>query len=196
MILPCRARLVGRSRGCWPHPQRSDAVPLHCNGWLANRVSLTDEAVIRVAHLETAGDRRPCRVPGPHPYYQRMIPRDDPRRTLRGSPRSPIGRLSAREGRFRMFLGTPRKWWIAAAVPLVLGFVLLATGDGTMLRTAAAVLLLLLAMVLFGMAPMRYGQSARTPPSSAAETLPTTPSDAIDPPRPRALIEGRDPSEV
>src|SRR5215207_2760081 len=196
MILPCRARLVGRSRGCWPHPQRSDAVPLHCNGWLANRVSLTDEAVIRVSHLETAGDRRPCRVPGPHPYCQRMIPRDDPRRTLRGSPRSPIGRLSAREGRFRMFLGTPRKWWIAAAVPLVLGFVLLATGDGTMLRTAAAIVLLLLAMGLFGMAPMRYGQSARAAPPGTADTLPTTPSDAIDPPRPRALIEGRDPSEV
>ena len=97
-----------------------------------------------------------------------------------------------------MFLGTPRTWWIAAAVPLVLGFVLLATGDGTMLRTAAAVLLLLLAMVLFGMAPMRYGQSARTPPS-AAETPPTdpmTPIAAIDPPRSRASIEGRDPAEV
>ena len=61
-----------------------------------------------------------------------------------------------------MFLGTPRIWWIAAAVPFVLSLVLLATGDGTMLRTAAAVVLLLLAMVLFGMAPMRYGESART----------------------------------
>ena len=95
-----------------------------------------------------------------------------------------------------MFLGTPPKWWIAAAVPLMLGFVLLATGDGTMLRTGLAIMLLLLAMVLFGMAPMRYGQSARTPPSSAAETLPTTPSDAIAPSRSRASIEGRDPSEV
>ena len=95
-----------------------------------------------------------------------------------------------------MFLGTPRRWWIAAAVPLVVGFALLLTSDGTVLRTAVAILLLIVAMALFGMAPMRYGQSARTPPSSAAETLPTTPSDAIDPPRPRALIEGRDPSEV
>jgi hypothetical protein len=60
-----------------------------------------------------------------------------------------------------MFLGTPRMWWIAAVIPLVLSFVLLLSGDGTMLRTAAAVLLLLLAMVLFGMAPMRYGQSRR-----------------------------------
>jgi len=98
-----------------------------------------------------------------------------------------------------MFLGTPRKWWIGAAVPLLLSFVLLATSDGTVLRTAAAVLLLLLAMVLFGMAPMRYGQSARTAPDRTAETPPTTPTvpiATIDPPRPRALIEGRDPSEV
>ena len=98
-----------------------------------------------------------------------------------------------------MFLGTPRKWWFAAAGPLVLGFVLLATGDGTMLRTAVAVLLLLLAMGLFGMAPMRYGQSARTPPDRTAATPPTTPTVPIatlDPPRSRAPIEGRDPSEV
>ena len=45
-----------------------------------------------------------------------------------------------------MFLGTPRRWWIAAAIPLVLSLVLLATGDGTMLRTAAAIVLLLLAI--------------------------------------------------
>jgi len=95
-----------------------------------------------------------------------------------------------------MFLGTPRKWWIGAAVPLLLSFVLLATGDGTVLRTAAAVLLLLLAMGLFGMAPMRYGQSARRPPERTAETPQTTPMAALDPPRTRAPIEGRDPSEV
>jgi hypothetical protein len=98
-----------------------------------------------------------------------------------------------------MFLETPRRWWVAAAVPLLLSFVLLATSDGTVLRTAAAVLLLLLAMVLFGMAPMRYGQSARTASHRTAETSPTgpmTPIAAIDPPRPRASIEGRDPSEV
>ena len=46
-----------------------------------------------------------------------------------------------------MFLGTPRKWWFAAAVPLVLGFVLLATGDDTMLRTGVAIVLLLLAFL-------------------------------------------------
>ena len=59
-----------------------------------------------------------------------------------------------------MFLRTPRRWWTATAVPLVLAFGLLATGDGTVVRTAVAIVLLLLAMLLFGMAPMRYGQSA------------------------------------
>jgi hypothetical protein len=95
-----------------------------------------------------------------------------------------------------MFLGTPRTWWIAAAVPLVLGFGLLATSDGTMLRTAVAVLLLLLAMGLFGMAPMRYGQSARTPPFSTEDTPSTTPSVPSDLGQPRPTITGRDASEV
>jgi hypothetical protein len=98
-----------------------------------------------------------------------------------------------------MFLGTPRTWWIAAAVPLVLGFGLLATSDGTMQRTAVAIVLLLVAMGLFGMAPMRHGQRARTPPDRTTETPPTTPTVPIatlDPPRSRAPIEGWDPSEV
>ena len=98
-----------------------------------------------------------------------------------------------------MFLGTPRKWWIAAVVPLVLGLVLLVTGDGTALRTIVAILLLLVAMVLFGMAPMRYGQSARTPPKRTAEpppAPPTDPSPASDAPRSRASMGARDPSEV
>ena len=95
-----------------------------------------------------------------------------------------------------MFLGTPRKWWIAAAVPLVLGFVLLATGDGTALRTAAAVLLLILAMVLFGMAPMRYGQSARTRPEPTTDPSPTAPIATSDRRQSRPPLEGRDPSEV
>ena len=95
-----------------------------------------------------------------------------------------------------MILRTPRRWSIAAAMPLVLGFVLLAIGDGTVLRTAAAILLLLLAMALFGMAPMRYGQSARTPPQQTEDMPPTTTSAAIAPPQPRPPIAGRDPSEV
>jgi hypothetical protein len=38
-----------------------------------------------------------------------------------------------------MFLGTPRKWWFAG-VPLMLGFVFLATADATMLRPRTATL--------------------------------------------------------
>jgi predicted cobalt transporter CbtA len=96
-----------------------------------------------------------------------------------------------------MFLGTPRIWWIAAAVPLVLGLVLLATGDGTALRTIVAILLLLVAMVLFGMAPMRYGQSKRQPPpASAPPAPPTPPLEATDESRPRPALKGRDASEV
>ena len=94
-----------------------------------------------------------------------------------------------------MFLGTPRLWWIAAAVPLVLAFVLLLTGDGTVLRTAVGVLLLLLAMVLFGMAPMRYGRGERTPPPETSPTAsPTAPIAPVAQARPP--IEGRDASEV
>ena len=91
-----------------------------------------------------------------------------------------------------MFLGTPRLWWIAAAIPLVLAFVLLLTGDGTVLRTLVGVLLLLLAMVLFGMAPMRYGRGGRTPPPENGSTA----SPAAPVAQTRPAIEGRDPSEV
>jgi hypothetical protein len=95
-----------------------------------------------------------------------------------------------------MFLGTPRRWWIAAAIPLVLAFVFLLTGDRTALRTIVGVLLLLLAMVLFGMAPMRYGRSERTPPASTAPAPPPPPIAVVNRQVPRPTIEGRDPSEV
>ena len=95
-----------------------------------------------------------------------------------------------------MFLGTSRRWWLAAALPLLLGLVLLVTSDGTVLRTAAAILLLLLAMVLFGMAPMRYGQSARTPAATSDETPAANTSVAIDAPGPRPSIVARDPADV
>jgi hypothetical protein len=95
-----------------------------------------------------------------------------------------------------MFLGTPRRWWLAALAPLLLGLALLVTADGTMLRTAAAILLLITAMVLFGMAPMRYGQSAQTATGRPAETAPSTSIAAIASPESRPTIEGRDPAEV
>ena len=95
-----------------------------------------------------------------------------------------------------MFLGTPRRWWIAAAVPLLLGFVLLITGDGTMVRTAIAILLLIVAMALFGMAPMRYGQGSRTPAESSAEPPPAPSAAAKAAPESRPSIVGRDAAEV
>jgi lysylphosphatidylglycerol synthetase-like protein (DUF2156 family) len=95
-----------------------------------------------------------------------------------------------------MFLGTPRRWWIAAAVPLLLGFVLLLTSDGTMLRTALAILLLIAAIALFGMAPMRYGQGTRTRAETTAETPAGTSIVAIDVPEVRPSIVGRDAAEV
>jgi hypothetical protein len=95
-----------------------------------------------------------------------------------------------------MFLGTPRRWWVAAAIPLVLSLVLLATGDGTVLRTVVAIVLLLLAILLFGMAPMRYGQGARTPPERTTDTSPTVPVTSSDRLRSRPALEGRDASEV
>ena len=95
-----------------------------------------------------------------------------------------------------MFLGTPRRWWIAAAVPLVLGLVLLVSGDGTMVRTVVAILLLIVAMVLFGMAPMRYGQGKRRQVESTAEPPPATSIAANEASASRPSIVGRDAAEV
>ncbi len=95
-----------------------------------------------------------------------------------------------------MFLGTARRWWLAAAIPLVLGFVLLITGDGTVLRTVMAILLLIVAMVLFGMAPMRYGQGSRTLAESTAEPPPATSIASNAAPESRPSIVGRDAAEV
>ena len=93
-----------------------------------------------------------------------------------------------------MFLGTPRIWWIAAALPLVGALALLLTGGSIIV----GVLLLLLAMVLFGMAPMRYGQrpSPPSPPEPAAAAAPTTAIAEGVAAKPRPAIHGRDAAEV
>ena len=44
---------------------------------------------------------------------------------------------------------------VSAAVSLQFGLVRLVTADGTIRRTPAAILLLIVTMVLFGMTPMR-----------------------------------------
>jgi hypothetical protein len=93
-----------------------------------------------------------------------------------------------------MFLGTARYWWIAAALPLVGAFALLLTGGSIVV----GVLLLLLAMVLFGLAPMRYGHRSRppSPPAPGTTAAPTTVRADGVPARPRPAIPGRDASEV
>ena len=95
-----------------------------------------------------------------------------------------------------MVLGTPRRWWIAAILPLVLGLALLATGVGGTPGAVGGGLLLVAGIAVFAGAPMRHGRGTREPtPGSAAPTLPTTPTVAASP-RPRPKIEAGDPSEV
>jgi hypothetical protein len=95
-----------------------------------------------------------------------------------------------------MILGTPRIWWIAAALPLVLAIVLFATGAGGTLGTFGAVVLLFLAMGLFAAAPMRYGREKPAPPASA-ESVPVPETVTANlPPQPRPSIEARDASDV
>lgn len=96
-----------------------------------------------------------------------------------------------------MILGTPRIWWIAAALPLVIGIALFATGAGGTLGTAGGVVLLLLAMGLFAAAPMRYGRDKPTPPTESADSVAAL--DAATPvqaSQPRPSIEARDASDV
>lgn len=90
-----------------------------------------------------------------------------------------------------MFLGTPRRWWIAAALTLVPGLVLVASGGGGALGMVGGVALVLLGLALFAAAPMRSGRSARTPPAGRP-----APPAATEPARPRPKIEAGDPSEV
>lgn len=93
-----------------------------------------------------------------------------------------------------MILGTSRRWWIAAAVPLLIGIGLFATGYGGTLGTAVGVLLLLLAMGLFAAAPMRYGRGAPSKAAPAAEPPPAP----VEPATPvvRPTIDARDAADV
>jgi hypothetical protein len=95
-----------------------------------------------------------------------------------------------------MILGTPRLWWIAAALPLVLAIGIFATGAGGTLGSVGGVVLLLLAMGLFAAAPMRYGRE-KPAPAASAESVPAPEIvPASQPPQPRPSIEARDASDV
>lgn len=94
-----------------------------------------------------------------------------------------------------MFLGTPRRWWIAAALLFVLGLVLIATGTGGTLGIVGGGLLIVLGMIAFAAAPMRYGQNARPPVAAAPPPAAPAPPAAASP-QPRPTIEAGDASEV
>jgi hypothetical protein len=96
-----------------------------------------------------------------------------------------------------MFLGTPRRWWIAAGLLFVAALVLIGTDTGGTLGKVAGILLLFASIGVFGMSPMRYGQQSRgrttASPIPPAETHPLT---VAEPPGARPVIEAGDPSDV
>ena len=96
-----------------------------------------------------------------------------------------------------MFLGTPRRWWIAAALLFIAALALIGSDTGGTLGDGAGILLLFASIAVFGMSPMRYGQSSRgsttTRSSPSAEVEPLI---VAEPSGPRPRIEGRDPSDV
>jgi hypothetical protein len=96
-----------------------------------------------------------------------------------------------------MFLGTPRRWWIAAGLLFVAALALIGTDIGGTLGNVVGVLLLFPSIGVFGMSPMRYGQGARGP-MTAGPTPPvkTDPPTATEPRGPRTAIEAGDPSDV
>ena len=96
-----------------------------------------------------------------------------------------------------MFLGTPRRWWIAAGLLFVAALVLIGTDIGGTLGKVVGVLLLFVSIGVFGMSPMRYGRSSREP-ATASTSLPAQ-ADTVtvpEPPGPRPVIDARDPSDV
>lgn len=103
----------------------------------------------------------------------------------------------------KRFLGTPRIWWLATGVLLLLGLILIATGMGNTLGNVGGVLMVIAAIFLFAAAPMRYGDAANRQRSRATTAAPApppppapTPAPPTPPARPRPKIEGGDPSQV
>jgi hypothetical protein len=96
-----------------------------------------------------------------------------------------------------MFLGTPRRWWIAAALLFVAALALIVTDTGGTLGDVVGVLLLFASIGVFGMSPMRYGR--RSPEPTTATTVPpaeAAPPAAHEPAAPRPAIEAGDPWDV
>jgi len=96
-----------------------------------------------------------------------------------------------------MFLGTPRRWWIAAGLLFVAALVLIGTDTGGTLGKAVGVLLLFVSIGVFGMSPMRYGRGSREPaPASPGTPAETDRVTMAEPPGPRPVIDARDSSDV
>ena len=95
-----------------------------------------------------------------------------------------------------MFLGTPRRWWIAAALLFIVALALISTHVGGTLGIVVGVLLLFASIAVFGMSPMRYGRSRG--PATASPSTPSEPDrvTVAEPPGPRPVIEAGDPSDV
>jgi hypothetical protein len=93
-----------------------------------------------------------------------------------------------------MFLGTPRGWWIAAGVLFVAALALIVTETGGTLGNVVGVLLLFASIGVFGLSPMRYGQSAQT--STTRRPAEVEQPTATESRGPRATIEAGDPSDV
>jgi hypothetical protein len=94
-----------------------------------------------------------------------------------------------------MILGTPKIWWIAAGLFFVGGLALFASGAGGPFGIAGGVLLILVGMVTFAVAPMRYGRKASKPPTKPS-TSTTPPPEPAAPPRARPRIEAGNADEV
>jgi hypothetical protein len=95
-----------------------------------------------------------------------------------------------------MFLGTPRRWWVATGVLFVAALALIVTDIGGTLGNVVGVLLLFASIGVFGLSPMRYGQRSRTSTTSLGPTAATDPVTVTEPPGPRPAIEAGDPSDV
>ena len=96
-----------------------------------------------------------------------------------------------------MFLGTPRRWWIAAALLFVAALFLIATDTGGTLGNVVGVLLLFASIGVFGMSPMRYGQESRGSTTASSSPLAEPdPLPVVEPSGPRPAIDAGDPSDV
>ena len=96
-----------------------------------------------------------------------------------------------------MFLGTPRRWWLAAALLFIAALLLIGTDTGGTLGDIVGILLLFASIGVFGMSPMRYRQRSReSTTGSANPPAQTDPPTTNQPPPPRPGIDARDPSDV